>query len=466
MLRAAQRAAGRGGAPTGGTTSASSRACSPSRGWSSAAASRCRWASTSGGYAARSQHELDRAARSSTCAWSATSTSSSRHPVPGVHTRKVTAEQQLEAALDGLAFLVTHDAAAGAARRETSGADAPRTSGAVSRVRDLLRRKPRPGDRRPRRSRPPRRRRARPGRAAADRRDHVLPRRGPDAAAVDPATTAGSSATRTSTSSTTTPRTAPPTTCPATCCTSRRSAAASSTAPGWRWSATSAARCSQLYDVVMFCDTDEFIVPDPAKYAGLRAYVEARTRRPRRRRRRWASTCVHHVDAEPPLDLTQPLLGQRRLAKFLPLMCKPAIKWVPAHWSAGTHGVRTPYAVDPDLWMFHMKFGDRDHLQEAADHRLRMVEADGRSARHPVAPGRRRPSSSCSTGSPRRGPRRRRRSSSRRRASSWPHLVIEEPPGHFRAQKGSQMKLMENRRSSGSPSGSTARLARSGRPRT
>ena len=60
-------------------------------------------------------------------------------------------------------------------------------------------------------------------------------------------------------------------------------------------------------------------------------------------------------------------------------MCKPAIKWVPEHWSAGTHGVRTPYAVDPDLWMFHMKFGDRDHLQEAADHRQRMVEADGRS---------------------------------------------------------------------------------------
>ena len=60
-------------------------------------------------------------------------------------------------------------------------------------------------------------------------------------------------------------------------------------------------------------------------------------------------------------------------------MCKPAIKWVPDHWSAGTHGVRTPYAVDPDLWMFHMKFGDRDHLQEAADHRQRMVEADGRS---------------------------------------------------------------------------------------
>ena len=30
---------------------------------------------------------------------------------------------------------------------------------------------------------------------------------------------------------------------------------------------------------------------------------------------------VHDVGSEPPLDLTQPPLGQRRLAKFLPLMC-------------------------------------------------------------------------------------------------------------------------------------------------
>ena len=31
-------------------------------------------------------------------------------PVPGVHTKKVTAEQQLEAALDGLAFMVSRRA--------------------------------------------------------------------------------------------------------------------------------------------------------------------------------------------------------------------------------------------------------------------------------------------------------------------------------------------------------------------
>ncbi len=135
----------------------------------------------------------------------------------------------------------------------------------------------------------------------------------------------------------------------------------------------------QLYDVVMFCDTDEFIVPDPDKYAGLVPYIEAKTAEGVEAVASIGLNVVHDVGTEPPLDLTKPLLGQRQLAKFLPLMCKPAIKWVPAHWTTGTHGIRTPYRVDPDLWMFHMKFGDRDHLQEAADHRLRMVEADGRS---------------------------------------------------------------------------------------
>jgi hypothetical protein len=40
-------------------------------------------------------------------------------PVPGVHTRKVTADQQLEAALDGMAFLVTEQAERGRRGRRT-----------------------------------------------------------------------------------------------------------------------------------------------------------------------------------------------------------------------------------------------------------------------------------------------------------------------------------------------------------
>lgn len=199
-----------------------------------------------------------------------------------------------------------------------------------------------------------------------------------------------------------------------------------------------------LYDVVLFCDTDEFIVPDPAKHADLKAYVEAKDGEGLDAVGSLGFNVVHAVDTEPPLDLTQPLLGQRRLAKFLPLMCKPAIKWVPAHWSAGTHGIRTPYAVDPDLWMFHMKFGDRDHLQEAADHRLRMVEADGRSRDTQWRQGGDALVDllvTATTGvDPATVPEFEPPGGDKLAA-----LVVEDPPGNWRAPKGSQMKLMENR---------------------
>lgn len=135
----------------------------------------------------------------------------------------------------------------------------------------------------------------------------------------------------------------------------------------------------ELYDVLLFCDTDEFVIPDPEKYDGLRDYIE---KQPDNVLAVGAMglNMVHATKAEAPIDLSKPLLGQRQLAKFLPLMCKPSIKWVLGHWSAATHGVNAPYEVDPDLWMFHFKYGDEGLLQEAADHRRAMVEADGRSS--------------------------------------------------------------------------------------
>ncbi len=200
----------------------------------------------------------------------------------------------------------------------------------------------------------------------------------------------------------------------------------------------------QLYDVVMFCDTDEFIVPDPDLYPSLKSYIEAKTDEGVTAVASLGFNVVHNVGVEPPLDLTSPLIGQRQLAKFLPLMCKPAIKWVPEHWSTGTHGLRAPYTVDPALWMFHMKFGDRDHLQEAADHRQRMVEADGRSVDTQWRQG----GDSLvelleriTVGA-----------DAARIADFVPPtgeklagLVVEEPPGNFRSPRSSQIRQMEKR---------------------
>jgi hypothetical protein len=128
----------------------------------------------------------------------------------------------------------------------------------------------------------------------------------------------------------------------------------------------------------------------------------------------------------------------------VPVMCKPSVKTVPAPWYAASHGLRAPYAVDPDLWMFHLKFADRDHLQQVADHRRAVVEADGRSANTSWSRGGddlvallEQITAGVDTADvadfvPPQG-------------QELAELVIEEKLGHFRARKGSQLRLMQNR---------------------
>lgn len=132
------------------------------------------------------------------------------------------------------------------------------------------------------------------------------------------------------------------------------------------------------YDAVLFADADEFVVADPAKYPDLRHLLADRP----------DSDVLgvmtlnvfHDLANEGPLEPDRPVLSQRRLAKFVPLMCKPALKRIPAGWARASHGIWAPYEIDPDLYMFHMKFADRDLLRAAAEHRRRLVEADNRAS--------------------------------------------------------------------------------------
>jgi hypothetical protein len=141
-----------------------------------------------------------------------------------------------------------------------------------------------------------------------------------------------------------------------------------------------AAGLLEAYDAVLFTDADEFLLADPKKYPTLVDLVADRPDVPVIGA--MGLNLVHHLGSEEALDPGLPLLSQRRLAKFIPLMCKPAVKRVPAPWTAASHGVKgTPYAIDPDLYMFHAKFSDRDALRAAADHRREMVDMDGRAHR-------------------------------------------------------------------------------------
>jgi Glycosyl transferase family 2 len=132
----------------------------------------------------------------------------------------------------------------------------------------------------------------------------------------------------------------------------------------------------QTFDAVVFADADEFLVADPDRHADLRALVAARP--DVKALGAMGLNVVHRVGLEPPLDPARSVLAQRRTAKFIPKMCKPAVKMGTAHWASGSHGLRMPYAVDPDLYLFHLKFADRDHLAATAAHRQELTESTGR----------------------------------------------------------------------------------------
>jgi hypothetical protein len=132
-----------------------------------------------------------------------------------------------------------------------------------------------------------------------------------------------------------------------------------------------------VYDFVVFVDADEFLVPDPARHDDLRSFLA--TRRDREVVAPLALNVVHVHSVEEPLRAGEPVLGQRRFAKFAPIMCKPSIKRVPAGWRWASHGIEAPFEVDPELYMVHLKFADRDLLRQVAAHRKALVDADGRA---------------------------------------------------------------------------------------
>lgn len=133
-----------------------------------------------------------------------------------------------------------------------------------------------------------------------------------------------------------------------------------------------------VYDYVVFVDVDEFLVTDPAVHPTLPDLLEDRGRP--ETLGVMGLNVVHVPGAEPaPLDLGRPVLEQRSFAKFTPLMCKPSVKRINAGWAISSHALKAPYTIDPELFMLHLKFADRDRLAEVARLRNEVSKADGRA---------------------------------------------------------------------------------------
>ena len=111
------------------------------------------------------------------------------------------------------------------------------------------------------------------------------------------------------------------------------------------------------YDIVIFCDADEFLVADPAVYPDLIALLEDR------RENVLAGiglNVVQVLDQEPSLDPEVKILAQRHYAQFDSLYCKPLIARTAVPWTPGFHSSSDRFDLCTSLYLFHLKAVDKE----------------------------------------------------------------------------------------------------------
>ncbi len=114
------------------------------------------------------------------------------------------------------------------------------------------------------------------------------------------------------------------------------------------------------YECVIFAEADEFVV----HVAGLDKYIADWVAN------RKVEVClglevVHQLDGpktEPPIDLSQPILAQRRWWRYSHFYDKPLLSRIPLDWSFGFHFChQVPWqTTDPNLLLLHLHKMDYD----------------------------------------------------------------------------------------------------------
>lgn len=108
------------------------------------------------------------------------------------------------------------------------------------------------------------------------------------------------------------------------------------------------------HDVVIRCDVDEFLLPDPRQFADLADFIE---------RNELPYVTAQGVDVielaeDAPLDLEKPIFGvQRRYGLRSSALNKTCVMTIPLRWAEGFHGANVPPRF-AGLYNLHLKFAD------------------------------------------------------------------------------------------------------------
>lgn len=124
----------------------------------------------------------------------------------------------------------------------------------------------------------------------------------------------------------------------------------------------------KTYELVIGCDSDEFLVVDPNTNKTLAQYLSELK----------IKTSVsglgldigQNTNCETQLDVTKPLLEQRKYALLSTRYTKPVVLAKPVQWGSGFHSVKKhTFHIDKNLYLLHFGAVDMEMLKDKAKRR-------------------------------------------------------------------------------------------------
>jgi hypothetical protein len=119
------------------------------------------------------------------------------------------------------------------------------------------------------------------------------------------------------------------------------------------------------YDIVIGCDSDEFLIVDPNIKQSLKQYLSNKK----------INTTLsglgldvgQHLYSEAILDKDAPFLEQREYALLSTRYTKPVVINSPVNWGSGFHSIkRHNFHIDKNLYLLHFGAIDMDMLEQKA----------------------------------------------------------------------------------------------------
>lgn len=124
----------------------------------------------------------------------------------------------------------------------------------------------------------------------------------------------------------------------------------------------------KTYDIVIGCDSDEFLIVDPNAKKSLCEYLSES---------KYKTTVSglgfdigQNMKTEKPLDTSKPMLSQREYALLSTRYTKPVVLFRPARWGSGFHHVKGKnFHIDKNLYLLHFGAVDMNMLIKKAEKR-------------------------------------------------------------------------------------------------